>query len=100
MQEGFQALVLVPELLLDLRARLALGRLHLLQLRFGWAVAGPEVTALVHLLEVLRDLLVCLVGSPLLPRSLQGVSLGHPVVELGRVPITVFLEEDLHVQTR
>jgi hypothetical protein len=33
-QEGFQALVLVPEVLLDIRSRLAFGRFHLLQVRF------------------------------------------------------------------
>ena len=53
-----------------------------------------------HLAVILQDPFLRLVGGLLLTRFVQGVSLGHPVVELGRVPVTVFLEEDLHVQTR
>jgi hypothetical protein len=63
----------------------------------GWIVAVPEVTALVHFLEVLQDLLLRPVGSLLLPCFVQSFSLGHPVVELGRVPVAVFPEDTVQV---
>jgi hypothetical protein len=61
-------------------------------------LAVPEVASLVHLLEVLRELLLRLIGGLLLPRLVQGISLGHPAVELGRTRVTVFLEDAVQVQ--
>jgi hypothetical protein len=84
-QEGFQALVLVAEVLLDLRPRLAFDRFHLLQVRFKNRLSVRE-----HLQEALT-----VSGTHLPVFANKHVRHIPPPVQ-----IMVFPEEDLHVQTR